>query len=117
MKISVTFDIPLYAAKVHFTVARDARKVINRIFRKHNTNQVYKDTVAGMMITFSMDLYHIVIDENHLTYNTVVHELYHAATQLMRDRNIFEEESSAWTAGFIAERVFGYLKSKEIEVL
>lgn len=116
MGLQKTFDIPLYECKVKFIVSQDARKTVNRLYKKHNTKMTFPDEVEGFMLTMSMNQYYIIVDAKHLTFNTVCHELFHLTKAITTDRNVFEEEQQAWVQGFCANEIFSYLKSKKVVI-
>lgn len=116
MHLKKTFNIPLYDCKIQFIVSRDARKTVNRLYKKYNITTKYTDTIAGFMLSVSMDQYFVVIDEKHLTFNSLAHELFHLTKAITTDRNVFEEEQQAWVQGACAQEIFSFLKSKKVVI-
>lgn len=116
MYFKKTISIPLYDTKVKLIITPDILKVVNNFYKKHNTNFRYTDSIAGMMLTMSMDEYTILISTDFLTYNTIMHELFHCVMAITADRNNFEEENRAWVQGFIAQEIFNFIKNKGIKI-
>ena len=108
--------IKLYDTKLKFIISNDARKTINRIYKKHKTGMVYKDYIAGMFLTLSMNTYYIIIDNRHLDHNTIQHEQFHCVMEITFDRCVYEEEQRAWLMGFIGQEIYNFIKEKGIKV-
>jgi len=106
----------MYDCKIQFIVSKNAKKTVNRLYKKYNTGMKYEDTIAGFMLTMSMNQYYLIIDENYLTYNCLTHELYHLTQSLTADRNIFEEEQRAWVQGACAQEIFDFLNLKKVKI-
>lgn len=116
MYLTKTINLSIYDCKVQLIITSDARKTINKLYKKHNTDMVYEHYIAGMMFTVSMNKYMIIIDENHLTYNTITHETLHCSLAITADRNIFQEENQCWLLGLLCQDIFTFLKDKKIEI-
>lgn len=71
------------------------------------------DDAEGLTITISGVLYVVMIDIKYLNHNTIAHELYHLNRRITEDRDITDEESSAWLSGFLAEEFYNFLSSKK----
>lgn len=108
--------IDKYACELHILLCDNAKSAINRIYRYHKCNDKYKDEIEGMMLTLSMDRYYFIIDNRYITNNTILHELYHLTQAMTADRNIFEEESRAWTQGYLGDVIYSFLKEKNINL-
>lgn len=114
--ITKIFKIPTYDCKLQLVISDDARETINKLHKKHNIKMIYKDPLEGMMFTVAMDVYHLIIDKSYVTYNTINHESFHATMAITADRNIFEEESRAWLAGWIGQQIYKFLESRNIKI-
>ena len=68
------------------------------------------------MITDDIEDYYLILNLKYLSYNTVAHEAFHAVMHISRDRNIHDEETQAWLAGFINEVVFKFLEKKKFTI-
>jgi len=116
MYLSKVIKIPLYETKVQFIVSPNIVKTVNNIYKHHNINTVWKDAPAGTMIGLGIDKYRIIINEEYLTYNTIIHELLHCVMALTADRQISEEEDRCWLMGYIGQEIFNFLNSKKVEI-
>ena len=116
MYLQKTFELKLYDCRVQIIVSKSATQTVNKLYKKYNTGMTYTDCIAGMMVTVSMNKYYLVVDEKHLTYNTICHELYHLTQGITYDRNIFEEEPRAWLQGILAQEIFDFLKKKKVNI-
>ncbi len=116
MYLTKTIKLPLYDTTVQFLVVKSAKKTVNRLYKKYNTGMVYRDTIAGFMMNVSINKYYIIIDENHLTYNTILHELMHLSNAITCDRSVYEEEPKCWLHGQLGQEIFDYLKFKKVNI-
>lgn len=116
MYLQKTFKIPLYDCKVQFIVSKSATKTVNRLYKKYNTGMTYNTSIAGFMLTVSMNVYYVIIDEAFLNMNSLVHEVFHCATAIAEDRAIQNEESKAWIAGLIAQEISDFLNLKKVKI-
>ena len=51
-----------------------------------------------------------------MTHNTIAHEIYHVVVRVTEDRDIVDEESQAWLAGLITEKMYKFITLKNMEV-
>jgi hypothetical protein len=108
--------LDIYDCDLHIICTPDARRKVNAIYKKHNTGMVYKHYIAGMSLTLSMNTYYFIVNNNHVSYNTVCHELFHLACAITSDRDIHEEEARAWVQGLVANEIFKFLHQNGIEI-
>jgi hypothetical protein len=109
-------SIPTYSCHMWFIVTPDMCREMTRIYRKHGVAESFSDAMEGCMFSPSIDILYVVIDIQYLTHNTISHELYHVVNALLGQREIHNEESSAWLTGHVSEFVYRFLKKKNIEV-
>lgn len=111
-----TFPIVIYDTKVQFIVTKNAKKYVNNLYKNHNIKDVYKSDIAGVMFTMDMNIYRIIVDQKFLSYNTIIHELFHCIMAITYDRVITDEEARAWLIGDLGEKIFKFLESKNIKL-
>ncbi len=68
----------------------------------------YSEKNEGVTMWNSKE-YATVINSNHLTHNTIAHEMFHLTCKIGGDRDINEEESRAWLCGYITEEFYKLL--------
>lgn len=115
MYLTKTFTDKHNDCKIQFIIG-NATNIVNRLYKKYNTGMIYKEFIGGYMLTVSMNCYHIIIDSNHISYNVINHELFHAVMAITTDRNVFEEESRALLMGTISDCIYHFLKEKHIKI-
>lgn len=50
--------------------------------------------------------YVTIINDKHLTHNTIAHEMYHLTCNIGDDTGITDEESRAWICGYVTEELY-----------
>lgn len=110
------FPVGLYDTKVQFIVTKNAKRYVNNLYRRHNIKDVYNSDIAGVMFTMEMNMYRIIIDENFLSYNTIIHELFHCIMAITYDRIITDEEARAWLIGDLGQKILRFLQDKNIKL-
>ena len=108
--------IDTFSCKLEFIIAQDMVKDINSNYKKYNLESSFDGDAEGMLLCGNDGVYHLIIDPAFLTHNTLAHEIFHAVIRITRDRDITDEEASAWLCGYITETVYKFLNSKNIEV-
>lgn len=78
-----------------------------QIHKKHNTmEKPCEDGEAeGVTISVGFDLYVMILDMKHISYNLVGHEVCHVVQRITRDREMEDEETMAWLTGYLCEEV------------
>lgn len=116
MLIKKTIKLPIYDCKVNFILAQDMKKEVSKIYKKYKllTFEDEEDSECeGMVIFPNIGVYYLLIDEKYLTYNTILHEVYHVASKVCTHRDIQEEESAAWINGYIGSAIISFLLKKQ----
>jgi hypothetical protein len=106
----------MYGCKLELIVTKDIQAEVCRLLKKAGLPDEFDGGAEGMMLSFIMEYYYLIIDEKYLTHNTLAHEIYHAVVRITEDRNITDEETQAWLAGHITQFVYKFLESKKLEV-
>jgi hypothetical protein len=106
----------MYSCKLHFIVTDRLNDIANNIFKKFKQDNQFNDDAEGVMIAPDITDYFIIIDIKYLTYNTLAHEIYHAAVRVTEDRGIVDEESQAWLCGHLTETFYKFLEKKNLTI-
>lgn len=116
LKHSKIIKLPMYNCKIHFIVTDQLNLITNNIFKKFKQPNDFKDEAEGVMVTPDITDYFIIIDIKYLTYNTLAHEVYHAAVRITEDRGIIDEETQAWVCGHLTETFHKFLEKKNLTI-
>lgn len=111
-----TLSLPMYNCKVTFLITGELDKEVNKLYRKHKLPALFDDDAEGVMVSFKIDSYYIIIDELFVTHNTIAHEVHHLITRITEDRGIEDEESEAWLSGHLSAEIYKFLDKKKIVV-
>lgn len=116
MKLTKTVDVNPYACKVQFIITDNIKKTEKEIIKKHELSDP-TDTgdAEGFTLSITNTLYIIVLDVAYLNHNVAAHEMYHATQTIGRHRDITDEETLAWLAGFIAEEFYKFLGTDKVK--
>lgn len=63
----------------------------------------------GVTISVGFDLYVMILDMKHISYNLVGHEVCHVVQRITNDRDITDEETMAWLTGYLCEEVHTFI--------
>ena len=117
MKISKKLKIPTYNCVVNFIITDDVTSLVNKIYKKEKLNETFSDTVEGIVLTFDIDTYHLIISSQYLSHNTLAHEIYHTAVKITEERDVTDEEAQAWVAGHITGEIYKFIQKKELTII
>lgn len=110
------FSIDIYSCKVHFIITDNLVKDLNKLKKMYKKKEIKPGEYAGYLYTEVMTDYYVIISTNHMTWNTVSHEIFHLTHAIAEDRAIEDEESQAWICGHVTQKIYNYLVSKGIEL-
>jgi hypothetical protein len=116
MKMSTKIKLQQYGCEIIFVITDKTSLLSKNICKKHEIKFEDYGEVEGLVISANLNLYYLIIDQAYLTHNTIAHEVFHIAVQVTEDRAIYEEESQAWVAGYVSEKIYKFLSSKKISV-
>jgi frataxin-like iron-binding protein CyaY len=116
MKLSKTVSVNTYACSIQFIITDNIKKTEKELIKKHQLPDA-DDTgeAEGFTLSITNSLYIIVLDIAYLNHNTAAHEMYHATQTIGRHRDIKDEETLAWVAGFIAEEFYKFLGTEKVK--
>ena len=109
MKKSKRIKLDTYNCFVTVTITDKVKSVMNGIYKKFNKKDQFTIEVEGVVVSFDIDQYYIIIDKEYLNYNTISHELFHAVVKVTEEREIVDEESQAWLMGYLAQIVYSFI--------
>jgi hypothetical protein len=88
----------------------------NKIFKSDKINHRIDYEIEGIFLSHDLDKYYLLLSSQHLSHNTIAHEVYHAVVRITEDRDINDEESQAWLMGYIIELVYQFLNKKNVQI-
>lgn len=114
--LNKVIKLPVYDCTVKFTLTDKIKAEIAKIYKKYKIQEELSNEYEGVVLIPTMRNYYLIIDVKYLTYNTIIHEIYHLATKICKDRDIEDEENAAWIAGFLGDALIKALLKKDIKV-
>ena len=118
MRIAQKTLVETYDCSVLYVISDDLKKAEKYLIKKYEGDPlcgVNADEAEGITITISGKLYVVMIDWKYLNHNTIAHELYHATRRITEDRDINDEESTAWLAGYLSQEFYKFLGSAKVK--
>ena len=88
----------------------------NKILKKYKLTQRIDYEIEGIFLFHDIDKYYLLLSSQHLSHNTIAHEVYHAVVRITEDRDISDEEAQAWLMGYITEMVYQFLNKKDVKI-
>jgi hypothetical protein len=88
----------------------------NKILKKYKLTQRIDYEIEGIFLFHDIDKYYLLLSSQHLSHNTIAHEIYHAVVRITEDRDISDEEAQAWLMGYITEMVYQFLNKKDVKI-
>ena len=116
MKATITIKVPTYSCEVTFIITDLLDKVARGIYKKYKIVEEYENGNEGILISPTLHKYFLLIDTKYLTYNTIAHEIYHAAARVTEDRNVTDEEAQAWLCGHLSGVIYKFLDNKKLPI-
>lgn len=118
MFLTKTIKLPIYDCSVKFILSDNIKKEIGKITKKYKIPNDTEDgdEYEGLVIFPKMSSYYLLVDYKHLSYNTLLHETYHLASLVCKQRDIENEEASAWICGFVGSDIIKFLLKKDVKI-
>lgn len=88
----------------------------NKLLKKDKLSHRIDYEIEGIFLYHDIDKYYLLISQQHLSHNTIAHEVYHAVVRITEDREINDEESQAWLMGYITEQIYKFINKKNVEI-
>jgi hypothetical protein len=114
MTLRKDFENHNYGCVVKFVLTQDWDKVIKPIYKKAGIKEQHEES-EGEVVVINSNLIYLVINQKYFSWNTIFHEVYHLTSAICELRNIIDEESKSWTAGWIGGKLSEYFKLKKLE--
>lgn len=115
-KYTKSVNLEMYNCDLQFIITSQLNKVVSGIYKKHKVAELFEDEVEGVVLFFNAQRYYVVIDIDHLSHNTIAHEIYHLSVKVTEDREITDEEAQAWLCGHLSGTLYKFLDNKKITV-
>ena len=116
MKVYKKIKLATYSCSIVFMVVDDVPSEVNKIYKKASLKDKFDDVVEGVVLSFDIDNYHLIISSQYLTHDTIAHEVYHAAVRVTEDRDVTDEEAQAWLAGYMTGEIYKFLQKKDLRI-
>lgn len=116
MRNSATLKIPMFNVMVTFVITDNLRKEFDRLVRKYKLDLVLQGEAEGVIVPATGTELYLIISKDYLSHNTIAHESYHIVQQIIKDRDLTDEETAAWLSGHISEYVYRFLDKKNLTV-
>ena len=118
MKVSHTIKLETYSCQLTFVVTYDINMVCKDIYKKFkfkSDNDDYSES-EGIVVSYDIGKYFLIIDLQYLSHNTIAHEIYHVVVRVTEERNIVDEEAQAWLDGHITGAIYKFLDKKKFKI-
>ena len=116
MAFKKIINIETFNTKVEVLITNSIQNEIKKIYNSYKDDYTDPIEVEGIIINLNTEKYHLLIDTQYLSHNTIAHEIYHAAVRITEDRDVVDEETQAWLCGYITQKVYDFIKLKKLEI-
>jgi len=116
MRHQKVVKLDTYNCDVVINISDDIITEAKKIYKKLDQQFFFDGAAEGLVINLNIDKYYLLIDSHYLTHNTIAHEIYHVVVRVTEDRDIVDEESQAWLAGIITEKMYKFITLKNLTV-
>jgi len=117
VKYTKTLKIPVYECEVQFVITNQLiSKLVNAQYKKYRCDETFDGEAEGCLFSPNMKLYIMFLNTDHVTHNTIAHELYHLVSRMTTDRDIEDDEQQAWLCGWVTEQFYKFLAKKNLTV-
>lgn len=117
MKTQKKIKLLTYSCNVFIIITDELKNQVNSLYKKFKNNDQFNYEAEGVVVTFDIDNYYVILDKVYLSHNTIAHELYHAVVKVTEDREIVDEESQAWLMGYLTEEVYKFIERKKFNIV
>jgi hypothetical protein len=108
--------IDQYNCDLIVAVSDKIKEDTNKILKKYKLTQRIDYEIEGIFLFHDIDKYYLLLSSQHLSHNTIAHEIYHAVVRITEDRDISDEEAQAWLMGYLTEMVYQFLNKKDVKI-
>ena len=108
-------SLGIYGTKLEFILTQDIVAHYKALCNKYDylVNEDYIKGKAFAGLHIQLDHHFILIHEDHLSYNTVTHELHHACRAINKSIGINDEEADANLCGYLNSEIFKFLNKEK----
>ena len=117
MKKSKKLKLSTYNCNLIIIITDNLKGEVNAVYKRLKQKDVFSDEAEGILLSLDIDNYYLIFDTQYLSHNTIAHEIYHAVVKVTEDRDLVEEESQAWLAGYLTEEVYKYIDKHEFKII
>ena len=107
-------NLGIYNTKLEFCITANVVAHYEQLCKNHGyepSDDTLGKKYAGLYTL--LDHHVILVHEDHLTYNTISHEIHHAARAIMRTIGIHNEEADAHIQGYLSSQIFKFLNKEK----
>lgn len=108
--------IDVFSRTLELIVTRDLAKEFRTIAKRHKIEVDMDTNIEGCYIPGRSGMHYVIVHSDCLSYNTISHELYHAAHGILERLCIEDEETKAWLCGYLSANVYGHLAKKKMKI-
>ena len=108
--------IDQYNCELIVAISDRIKEDTNKILKKYKIPQTIDYEIEGIFLFHDIDKYYLLLSLQHLSHNTIAHEIYHAVVRITEDREIADEEAQAWLMGYITEIVYQFINKKNVKI-
>jgi len=116
MASSTTIKLPTYSCALVVSVVDNVKEEANRIYKKHKIAEMLDTEAEGALLPISIKKYYLLFQKEFLSYNTIAHEVFHAAIRVTEDRDVKDEEAQAWLTGHVTAEIYKFLEKKDLQI-
>lgn len=116
MKTTNTLKLSTYTCQLVLVVTDQLDTEVNALYKKNKLSEVFDLDAEGVMVSFNMSKYYLIIDVDCLSHNTIAHECFHVVNRIMQDRDIRDEEAGAWIAGHVSSFIYKSINKKNLTI-
>lgn len=111
--------VPLYGISITVIIDDDVHKSVARLSKKNkwilNPDFTKPFNIAGLAVYQGSEEYYIFFEKKHTSVNTVTHEITHVIERVFENKYIEDEsEALAYLTGYVTEKIFDFLLSKQL---
>lgn len=116
MAFKKIINIETFNSKLEVVLTNNVQNDIKKVYNLYKHEYTDPIEVEGILINVGIEKYHLLIDMQYLSHNTIAHEIYHAVVRITEDRDVVDEETQAWLCGYITQKIYDFIKLKKLEI-
>jgi len=117
MYLQTKIKIDFLKSDIYFYIVSDIKKKIKTLLKKRNEQMHdYDGDAAAVTFCLKNADYFIIIKDKYITNYYISHEILHVTEHILNDSSIKDEETKAYIVGYITEKIYNFLISKNIKI-